>query len=68
MALAIGYSDRAVRQFHWQEIDDDDASTVLGGKIVQVERWQLAGQVSVIESYCPGHGCSKEILYRSSTG
>ncbi|XP_064634763.1 KICSTOR complex protein ITFG2-like [Lineus longissimus] len=48
MALVIGYSDRAVRQFQWQESEDEDASSVLGGKIVQIERWQLAGQIGSI--------------------
>ena len=67
MAMAIGYSDRVVRQWEWQAMEDEDSSTVLGGKIVQVERWQLAGQVSGVEELlfvsCTGY-CSQDVWRR----
>lgn len=58
--LVIGYSDRRVRSYRWQESTADSlmnssssggsavgSSALSGGKFVHVESWRLEGQVSL---------------------
>ena len=57
--LVIGYSDRRVRSYRWQEFAADTLSNsatttssaagsgnLSGGKFIHVESWRLEGQVS----------------------
>ncbi|XP_059170642.1 KICSTOR complex protein ITFG2-like [Physella acuta] len=41
--MVIGYSDRVVRAFRWQETHESDS-----GQFVLIQRWQLAGQIGSI--------------------
>ncbi|CAL1547112.1 unnamed protein product [Lymnaea stagnalis] len=41
--MVIGYSDRVVRAFRWQETPESDT-----GQFILMQRWQLAGQIGSI--------------------
>ena len=48
MELVIGFSDRKVRSYRWQDSGKDTPGGQLTGKFVMLETWQLAGQVHYI--------------------
>ena len=41
--MVVGYSDRVVRIFRWLSTPEGEAG--ISGRIVQLQQWQLAGQV-----------------------
>lgn len=49
MELVIGFSDRRVQSYRWQNADrsasNDTDKQPVSGKFVMLESWQLAGQV-----------------------
>ncbi|XP_060566674.1 KICSTOR complex protein ITFG2-like, partial [Ruditapes philippinarum] len=44
LELAMGYSDRVIRLYKWIGPTSFDSETETKGSMVQIEKWQLAGQ------------------------
>lgn len=44
--LVVGYTDRVVRAFRWEE--PSDGSDVGSGQLVLLKKWLLEGQVDLI--------------------
>ena len=56
VAMVVTYSDRQVRMFCYQSFSEVQVSSTgvpCHGQIVQVEKWQLAGQVSLLVTDLP---------------
>ena len=47
----MGYSDRVIRLYKWIGPTTFDSETEAKGSMVQIEKWQLAGQVIIIVDF-----------------
>ena len=50
MELAIGYSDRVIRLYKWIS-EGTEVDTEPKGSLIQIDKWQLAGQVNLTFYY-----------------
>ncbi|XP_045175443.2 KICSTOR complex protein ITFG2-like [Mercenaria mercenaria] len=48
LELAMGYSDRVIRLYKWSGPPTFDNETESKGSMVQIDKWQLAGQIGSI--------------------
>lgn len=49
LELAMGYSDRVIRLYKWIGPAIFDSDTESPGSMIQIDKWQLAGQVKESE-------------------
>lgn len=53
--MAVIYSDRVVRSFRW--VPSGEGDSPFSGRLHQVDKWQLAGQVRKSCSFCAFAHC-----------
>lgn len=44
--LTVAYSDRVVRCFRWSTVQDPETEEITNN-LIQIQKWQLAGQVKI---------------------